>query len=53
MKRGIKGNAVTDALPWIVIAVLLLVLILVSIGLLKGSGFSLIDKFKSVVGGLG
>lgn len=45
-KRGI----VSDYLPWILIAVAMLVIIMVAIFLLKGQGSSFIDKIKGILG---
>lgn len=46
-KRGI----VSDYLPWILIAVAVLVIIMIAIFILKGQGVSFIDKLKSLLGG--
>ena len=45
-KRGI----VADYLPWLLIAIALLVIIMVSVFLLRGQGVSLIDKIKGIFG---
>ena len=45
-KRGI----VADYLPWLAIAVAVLVILMISLVLLKGQGISLIDKIKSLFG---
>ena len=44
-KRGI----VTEYLPWIIIAVALLAIIMITILLLKGQGEGLIDKIKNLL----
>ena len=44
--RGI----VADYLPWIMIAVAVLVIIMVAIFIMKGQGVSLIDKIKNILG---
>ncbi|HTZ41969.1 MAG TPA: hypothetical protein VMC07_02050 [Candidatus Omnitrophota bacterium] len=46
-KRGI----VSEFLPWLLIAVAILVILMITIFILKGQGSSLIDKIKSIVGG--
>lgn len=49
MKRGKnKKGVIADYIPWIVIAVIVLTLIMISIFYLKGQGFSLIDKLKNL-----
>jgi hypothetical protein len=46
-KRGI----ISEYLPWILIAVAILVILMITIFILKGQGFSLIDKIKGAFGG--
>ena len=46
-KRGI----VSDFLPWLLIAVAILVILMITIFVMKGTGNSLIDKIKSLIGG--
>ena len=48
--RGQTRGIVADYLPWILIAIAILVIIMVSIFLLKGQGTSLIDKIKNIFG---
>ncbi len=48
-KRGI----ISGYLPWILIAVAILAIIMITIFLLKGQGFSLIDKLKDLFKGVG
>lgn len=43
-KRGI----VSDYLPWLLIAIAVLVILMISIFVLKGQGVSLIDKIKNI-----
>lgn len=43
-ERGI----VSEALPWIMIAIAILAILMISIFLLKDKGVSLIDKFKGL-----
>ena len=47
-KRDKKKGIVSEYLPWILIAVAVLVIVLLSIFLLKGKGISLIDKLKGL-----
>jgi len=44
-KRGI----VADYLPWILIAVVVLVILMIALFVLKGTGLSFIDKIKDLV----
>ena len=46
-KRGI----VSEFLPWILIAVAVLAILMITIFVLKGQGFSLIDKLKGITRG--
>jgi hypothetical protein len=46
-RRGI----VSDFLPWLLIGVAILVILMITIFVLKGTGFSLIDKIKGLLGG--
>ncbi len=43
-KRGI----VSDYLPWVLIAIAVLTIVLVSIFLMKDTGFELIDRIKNL-----
>ncbi len=47
IKRGKKG-IISDYLPWILIAVAVLVILMITIFLLKGKGISLIDTIKNL-----
>jgi len=47
IKRGKKG-IISDYLPWILIAVAVLVILMITIFLLKGRGISLIDQIKNL-----
>ena len=49
-KLGRKNNRgiVSDYLPWILIAVAVLVILMIAIFVLKGRGFSLIEQLKSL-----
>jgi len=45
-KRGI----ISEYLPWLLIAVAVLAIVMITIFLLKGKGISLIDKLKGLFG---
>ena len=46
-KRGKKG-VVSEYLPWLLIALVILVILVLSIVFLKGKGNSLIDQIKGI-----
>jgi len=46
-KRGI----ISEYLPWLLIALAVLVILMITIFIIKGQGFSLIDKIKGLFGG--
>lgn len=46
-KRGI----VSEFLPWLLIALAVLVILMIAIFVLNGTGSSLIDKVKGIFGG--
>ena len=48
-RKGEKG-VIADYLPWLLIAIAVLVIIMVAIFLLRGQGISLIDKIKNLFG---
>jgi len=48
IKRGKRG-IISDYLPWILIAVAVLVILMITIFLLKGRGISLIDQIKNLL----
>ncbi len=51
-KKGCGKKAiVSDYLPWILIAVAVLVILMITIFLLRGRGVSLIDQIKSLLRG--
>lgn len=55
-KRGGKKIAdrkgvISEYLPWLLIALAILVILMVAIFTIKGTGSSLIDKIKSIIGG--
>ncbi len=53
LKSGkIKKGIVTDYLPWLLIAIAVLVIIMVALFLIKGQGVGLIDRIKSLLGGV-
>jgi len=43
-----KRGTVNDYLPWLLIALAVLVVLMISIFILKGAGISLIDKIKNL-----
>jgi len=45
-----KRGVVSEYLPWILIAVAVLAILMITIFLLKGQGTSLIDKIKGLFG---
>ena len=47
MKKRKKG-IVSEYLPWILIAIAILVIVLITMFLLKNQGMSLIDKIKDI-----
>ena len=49
-----KRGVISDYLPWILIAVAVLVILAITIAIQKGAGESLISKLKNIFsGGLG
>jgi len=48
--KGGKRGIVADYLPWVLIAVAVLVILMIAIFILKGQGVSLIDKLKNLLG---
>ncbi len=51
-KRDVKtGSAVSDMLPWLIIALAVLAILLFSIFIMKGKGFEFIDQIKNLFGG--
>lgn len=51
MKKRAKKGIISEYLPWLLIAIIILVIILISIFLLRGQGISFIDKIKAIFGG--
>jgi len=54
MKKKLVKNSfgiVADYLPWILIAVAVLVILMITLFFLKDKGISLIDKIKGIFGG--
>lgn len=48
-KRGNKNKGiVTEYLPWLLIALAVLVVLMIAIFILRGQGISLIDKIKDI-----
>jgi hypothetical protein len=50
IKRAKKG-IISEYLPWLLIAIIILTIVMISIFVLKGKGFEFIDKIKSIFGG--
>lgn len=48
-KKNIKG-IVSDYLPWLLIAIAILVILMIAIFVLKNQGTSLVDKLKGLFG---
>ena len=48
IKRIFKKGVVSEFLPWLLIALVLLVIVIISIALLKEKGISLIDQIKNL-----
>ncbi len=44
-----KRGVIADYLPWILIAVAVLVILMITIFILKGRGISLIDNLKNIL----
>ena len=51
IKKGNKKGIISDYLPWILIALVILAIIMISIFLLKGKGISFIDRIKDLFRG--
>jgi len=50
IKKGKKG-IVSEYLPWVLIAVAVLVILVITVALLKDKGVSLIDQIKNLFRG--
>jgi hypothetical protein len=53
-KRGLKSNCkgiISDYLPWLLIALAILVIMMIGAFVLKGKGFEFIDKILSLFKG--
>ena len=50
-KRWSKKGIVSEYLPWILIAVAILVVLMIAIFVLQGKGISIIDQFKNIFRG--
>jgi hypothetical protein len=46
-----KRAIISEYLPWLLIGIAVLVILMITIFVLKGNGFSLIDKIKGIFGG--
>jgi len=44
-----KGGIISEYLPWILIAVAVLVILMITIFILKGRGISLVDNLKNLL----
>ncbi|MBI2044954.1 hypothetical protein HYT23_02765 [Candidatus Pacearchaeota archaeon] len=51
MKKSVKRGVISDYLPWILIAVAVLVIVLLAVFVIKGKGISIIERIKSLFGG--
>jgi hypothetical protein len=49
--RNRKKGVVSEYLPWILIALAVLAIILISAFLMKGKGFEFIDQIKNIFSG--
>ncbi len=50
-RRWFNLGVVSEYLPWILIAIAVLAIVMISIFLMKNQGFNLLDKIKGLVGG--
>ena len=50
-KRGWRKGVVSEYLPWILIAVAVLAIVMITMIILKGRGVSLIKQIKDLFGG--
>jgi hypothetical protein len=48
MKKIFKKGVVAEYLPWLLIAIILLVIVVITIFILKEKGISLIDQIKNL-----
>ncbi len=48
MKKIFKKGIVMDYLPWVIIAILVLVIVLITIFILREKGISFIDQIKGL-----
>jgi len=51
MKKGNKKGIVTEYIPWLLIALAVLAIIVITIFLLKEKGISIIDSIKNLFKG--
>ena len=53
MKRGKNKKAIiSEYLPWLLIALIILAILMFAIFVLKGTGFGFIDKLKNLFRGI-
>jgi len=45
-----KNGVISEYLPWLLIAIAILVILMITIFILQGKGISLIDKIKDLFG---
>ncbi len=48
IKKRDKNAIISDYLPWLLIAIIILVIVIIGIFVLKEKGFSLIDQIKNL-----
>ena len=48
MEKGLKKGIITEYLPWLLIALIVLVILIIAIFFLKNKGISLIDQIKNL-----
>jgi len=48
-----KKGVISEYLPWLLIAIAVLAILMITIFMLRGQGISLIDKIKGLFGGAG
>ncbi len=51
-KKKSKLGVISEYLPWLLIALIVLAILMVAIFVMKGKGFSFIDKIKELFRGI-
>jgi len=46
-----RGSAISDLLPWLIIALAVLAILMISIFIMRGKGIEFIDQIKNFFGG--